>query len=223
MDNFNATILPENTSKETLSSILELVQTAAKDYIDKEGALKAIDFAGKEFESFTFSNDLKDLYSLDISLLQDYNSIPNIRAIGTWLNSNKSDYFAKPIYEEDFDTEIGEVYEILAGFDLKIKSPYKTIKIDIIGRYPNLISYKSCIAFFISKKSIAFFYCLTNYIDEGWDNKIPNNKDVQWLFIETKVSNIELIKTAVDSIKTYIQDTIIEELKSKLELSSTKE
>ncbi|PBQ31368.1 hypothetical protein CNR22_06190 [Sphingobacteriaceae bacterium] len=217
LNSFNPVLLTTNETESTPLTLADLVINDAKQYVDKEGAFKAIDFVQKEFESITISGELSGLYKLEVSLLQDYDSIPSIIAIGKWLKDNKNDYFARLVYEERVDFDSGEEYTSLTGFELKFDTPYKAILIDINRLYPNLTSYQCGVAFLISKKLITFFYFITNYIDESWDNRNLNRSGIKWVYTEAKISDEEAIKSNIKVIKAKIEKTIMDELSVKFE------
>lgn len=206
-------------SQEIPLSLADLVKRDAKEYIDKEGALKAINYVQKEFEALSLSGELSELYKVETNFLQDYKSIPGTKAIGTWLKDNKNDYFARLVYEDRFDHETGEEYTVLTGFDLKFETPYKAVVIDINRLYPNLTSYQCCIAFLISKKEIAFFYFITDYLDDSWENRNLNTKSIKWLYTTSKIVDHLAIRSNIQIIKSKIEGTIKAELSSKFETS----
>lgn len=203
-------------------TLLELVKSNAKDYIDMEGAGKAIELVRKEFELFAFSDELKDMYKLDIAIQKDYKSIPRLGVIATWLKENKNEHFATPTYVDQWDDETGELYEMITGFDLKISTSFKSVKIDVIGLYPNLPSYQLCVVFLISKKLLTLFYCVVNYLDQGWENRALNTKDIKWIYTDAKVVDNHAIQESINSIKQHVEDVIKNELKSRFELQTPK-
>lgn len=217
------TVFKQQESQKSPSTLLEMVKENAKDYINKEGADKVVEFLKNEFASFSFSEELKDLYKLNISFQKDYKSIPRLGVIATWLRQNKNEHFAKPIYEDEYDDEVGGVVEVITGFDLKFLTPFKSVKIDIIGLFPNLTSYQLCAVFLMSKKTLTLFYCVINYLDEGWDSRKLNKQDVNWIFTQAKVVDDNAVKLSIESIKKHIEDRIVEELKSKFESQIPKE
>jgi hypothetical protein len=217
LDAFNPMIEINEDSKSAPLTLVDFVKKDAKEYVDNKGALNAIDFVRREFQSFTLSPELKDLYKFEIDFLQEYRFISNSKAIGRWLRDNKNDYFAKPMYEMRMDPETGEEYRLIVGFDLTFETPFKAILMDVNSLYPNLTSYQCCIVFLVSKKLLTFFYFITNYIDEGWENRTLNIAGLKWLYIETRIADENAIKAGIESIKTKVEGSIKEELSSKFE------
>jgi len=222
LDGFNLSPT-DGESKNTPLTLADLVKKDAKEYVDKQGALNAIEFVQAQFISFSLSAEFAELYNFDIKFLQDYNLISNTKVIGNWLRESKNGYFASLVYEERIDYETGEEYSTLTGFDLKFEAPYKAILIDINSLYPNLNSYQCCIVFLISKKLITFFYFVTNYIDESWENRTLNTKGIKWLYVDAKIADKDAIKLGIEFIKLSVEDSIREELNSKFEAQTSKD
>ena len=205
----------DEETKETVFTLSDLVKKDAKEYVDKQGALNAIEFVNDKIKSISLSNELTELFNLDIIFHQDYKLIPHTKVIGKWLTDNKHDYFTKLVYEDKIDYENGEEYTTMTGFDLKFETPFKAISIDVNALFPNLTSYQCNIVFLISKKLITFFYFVTNYIDESWENKNLNSKGIKWLYTERKISDNSEIASGIELIKKKIESTIREELNTK--------
>ncbi|NNV57756.1 caspase family protein [Limnovirga soli] len=218
LNSFNASTVSDTESKDAPLKLADLVKLDAKEYVNKEGALQAVEFIRKEFERISLSIDYAELYKLEINFLQEYKTIPNTRVIGNWLKDNKNDFFAKLVYETRVDYETGEEYTTLSGFDLKFELPFKAISIEVNSLYPNLASYQCNTVFLISKKHIRFFYFVTNYIDESWENKNLNTKEIKWIFNEVKIADESAIRSAIELIKTNIETRIQNDLNAKFEV-----
>ncbi len=205
----------DEETKEATHTLSDLVKKDAKDYVDKQGALNAIEFLQTEVKSISLSSELVELFNLEIIFHQDYKLIPHTKVIGKWLNDNKNEYFTKIVYEDKIDYETGEEYTTMTGFDLKFETSFKAISIEVTGLYPNLASYQCNIVFLISKRLITFFYFVTNYIDESWEIKNLNSKGIKWLYTERKITDKDEIAKGIELIKQKIESTIREELNAK--------
>jgi hypothetical protein len=138
LEDFNSPLNREHEDKKSTPSLLEIIQSNAKEFIDKEGAIRSIAYLQNQFDNIKLEKEIKDLYCLEINFISDNNSLPGIHAIGKWLKENKNDFFAKPKYEEIMDFD-GELTRTLIGYDLGITDiPYKAISINILSQYPNL-------------------------------------------------------------------------------------
>ena len=199
-------------------TISELVKLDAKNYIDKEGAIKSIEHIRKKLQSIKLDYEIADLYRLKIIFLEEYKTIPHVKVIGHWLIKNKNDFFAKVVYDNTFDDETGEGYTYMNGFDLKFETPFKAVAIEINSLFPNLVSYQCSLVFLISKKLLRFFYFVTNYVDENFDNKILDTKEIEWITDEVKISDEAAISHAIDLINITIQNRIKKDIQDKFEI-----
>lgn len=212
---FNAKELPDTTPKDKPLTLSEIVKLKAKEYIDKEGALKSIDIIKREIELLKLNADISELFQIDIEFLEENKTIPQLKVIGTWLTKNENDFFAKVVYEERMDYETGEEYTTMTGFDLKFETPFKGIKLEINSLFPNITSYQVNIVFLISRIHLRFFYFITNYIEESFDNKSLNIKGIKWFTDEVKISAEAEIQEAVRTLTSTIEDRIRKDIEAK--------
>lgn len=209
-------LIEENVSNELLeeesqNSILNLIKLDAKNYVSKEGAISILHAVKDRFESFKLKQPLDDLYDIEIKFLDNHNGIQKLGVVKNWLDENSNEYFVTPIYEEYFEEYVGLVND-LVGFDLNIEVPFKSIVINSFARYPNILSYYSKILYFISKKSIRFFYYTTNYIEKNWDEKQLNHKDIKWFMSEYNIGIESKVIKGVDSLLKGVQSIIEKEI-----------
>lgn len=204
-----STTAEENEKKRI--SLFEIVKNDAKEYVDKEGAIKAMHFSEKHFKKVTFDNDLSELYDVKTIFSNDNNSIEGIKAVGKWLIENSHDYFARPEFEWLFDSEAGPVigYEFLVD-----GAPYNSIVIEILSKFPNVKSYKCNVAILVSKKEISFFYSLLKYVDSGWDSKELESTKISWKYNIAKIADNNAIKIAIESIYNFLNKEIRSEIEN---------
>ena len=184
---------PSNEEKKG-PTLIEIVKNNAKEYVDKDGALKAIEFCKTQLEKLVLDKETKDLYDVKTNFLFDNNNLVGVKAIGKWLKDNSNDFFAKPFYEEEYNEFTEEVVTVLSGYELLFEDvPFKTVSIDFLGRFPNIKSYQCNIALLISKKQITFFYSILQYIENGWDSKILDTEKIKWTYTNSKIANNESI------------------------------
>ncbi|MDB5282172.1 MAG: hypothetical protein JWO06_1247 [Bacteroidota bacterium] len=197
-------------------SIADLVKQDAKNYIDKEGALQTLEFIHNKFASLKLSTEISELFTLGITFLEDYKNVPEIDVVGNWVEKNSNEYFVTLIEDMQYD-EDGTLYPINV-LQWTVETPFKAISIDIISQFPNLENYNCTIVFLLSKKSIRFFYFITNYIEESWDNKSLNTKNLKWTTIEQKIADKSSITEGVEKIFNGIQSRIDKELTEKFKI-----
>jgi hypothetical protein len=163
------------------------------------------------------NEDISELFNVDIKFLEENKAIPQLKVIGTWLTKNENDYFAKLVYEDRFDDETGDEYTIMTGFDLKFETPFKGIQLEINNLFPNIASYQANIVFLISRIHLRFFYFITNYIEESFDNKSLNIKGIKWYTDEVKISDKAAIQEALRALTTTIGERIKIDIEAKYE------
>lgn len=214
-------ITPSQSDTKTIS-IKEMVMTDAKNYIEKKDVLALLEEIRQKYITFNFGNYIDDLYEHNISFINDYQSLSRIRSIVNWLNKNPEEYFATPIYDDAYD-EDGNLYEIVNDIEIKIDIPYKYISIEHKNKYPNIFGYNSQILFLLSRKSIRFFYHITNYQEDSWDENRLNLRDVKWVTIEASITNNDSVMTALKSINNSFKNRIEKDIKDRLNISDSKE
>ncbi len=197
------------------NSIFDLIRLDAKEYIDKEGAIKNMELIGEKFIALKLDNELDNFFNRTTELLPDFKIIKEKNVIEKWIKNNQNQYFAIPTYKWEYDVEHDHEFEILDGFDLKVDVPFKAISVEFLGNLPNLTSYFCNIVFLLSKKHIRFFYFITDYINQSWDEKYVNTKDIQWYTLEHKLSDLNDILSGVDSINKFFNKRIQKDIDEK--------
>ena len=223
LSSFQKVVDPKSNEKvpEKTQSLVDLVKKDAKDYVDKEGAIKALKLIRSKYENISLGEELNLLYKPEVEFLENYESIHKLKAITKWIQENKNEYFASLVYIEKFDPEGGEYYD--TEFELKVDVPYKGISIDFVNNFPNILSYNCKIIFILSRKSIRFFYSITNYIEENWENKQLDITKLKWTTIDTKIADEKAIQKTVDKINKVFKERIETDLKVKFESNPTSE
>jgi hypothetical protein len=201
-------------------SLSDLVKQDAKSYVDKEGAVECVSKVGQRFTEFSLAGDLVELYKVEVRLREDYNEVYHLYVIDKWLQTNKGQYFAISITDYYTDDDTGEEGEYVSGINLKVDVPFKAVTVDINAAFPNLSSYRCNVIFLLSKKYIRFFYYITNFVSESWDNKSLNTKDLKWTTSEHEIGSIPKVLDGIDRIKKYVQQRIENDIKVKFNLNS---
>ena len=223
LSSFEKTVNLKSSEKvpEKKMSLVDLVKKDAKDYVDKEGAINALTLIRKEYENISLNEELNLLYKPEVEFLENYQSIHKLKSITKWIEQNKTDYFASLVYIEKYDHEGNEYYD--TEFELKVDVPYKGISIDFVNNFPNILSYNCKIIFILSRKSIRFFYSITNYVEESWENKKLDITKIKWTTIDTKIADESAIKKTINRINKVFRERIEGDLKAKFEASDTTE
>jgi hypothetical protein len=214
--------LESNKEQKKTPSLLDLVKTNAKEYVDKEGALQALEFTKTEIEKMILDKEIQDLYELKIFFFEDNNTLVGVNAIGRWLKNNTHDFFAKPQYSEYYD-EDGEVVYI-SGYELLIDgTTYKSAIVEILGKYPNVKSYRCNVALLVSKKQLTFFYSILQYIENGWDDKNIKEDGMKWTYTNSKIADNKSIQQGIKSIAHAINDRIKSDISIQFGLKADEE
>jgi hypothetical protein len=148
------------------------------------------------------------------------------------LKDNPDIFFARPTYKAVYESasdrlsflssqiRLGSLepqntkYE-LEGYDLKIDVPFKGLTLVANAKFPNLNSYNLTLAFLLSKKAIRFFYFTASYIEESWDNRKLNNKEIEWKSVEFKITDKSSVIDGLKSILAELNSRIAKDLNDR--------
>ncbi|MBO9703690.1 MAG: caspase family protein [Sporocytophaga sp.] len=208
--------IPTENTMEKSVSLLELVKLDAKNYIDKKGAFEMLELIQNDYNAFQLPGDLDKLFNTKVEFLESYQSIPVKKAITKWLEKNTDPYFVEVVSEENYDYD-GNLYwdlEIVSKVDI----PYKGISIDLIGLFPNIECYNCQVIFFLSRRAIRFFYFVSTYLEENWDNKKLDLTQIKWITIETKFEGNNPVLKTIQNINKDLISKVENDLKEKFNI-----
>lgn len=198
-----------NKDEKKAPSLLEMVKLNAKEYVDEEGALKAIEYCKVQFEKLSLDKEISDLYDIEVNFIIDNNSLPGVKSIGKWLKDNNNDFFAKPYYTDTYNEYDGEPVTYLSGYLSLIEdAPFNAISIELLSKFPNLKSYQCNIALLISKKQISFFYVIIPYLENGWDSKKLDVEKIKWTYSTKKIADNDSLLEGQKNVTLAINDKI---------------
>jgi hypothetical protein len=209
-------------NKSKALSLIELVKQDSKDYVDKDGTIKARELIRNECTAFQLNGEMNELFKAQVDFYDNYQSIQSMRAITNWIKQNPREYFTALVEREYYDDDSGQDYTV-TEFELKVDVPYKAISIDLINNYPNTLSYNCKIVFILSRKAIRFFYFITNYVEENWESKTLNVIDLKWTTIETKIADHSSIINGLKTMNDFFNQKIESDLKEKFKLEDPTE
>ena len=206
-------------------TLLEIIKNNAKDYVDKDGALKAMEYCKQQFEKLELDSEISDLFNMEIRFVLDHQTIPGVRTIGTWLKDNNNEFFASPKYEEEFFEEYDIVPRmVLTGYKFLIEdAPFSAVRIEITSKFPNLKSYQCNVALLISKKEISFFYTVLNYLEDGWETKKLNLEKIKWTYNNSKIASEESMLRGLKGVYESINDRIKLDINNQFGLKNESE
>jgi hypothetical protein len=217
---------PIRVQNSTLS-IVDKVKKDAEDYRSKEQVKEVIDNLKSKCESVKLNDDLSELYRMELGFISDHAVVINKNSIAQWLQDNEHEYFAKLLYKrvrkDRFTNPFGllteniysalsdkndDKYEsIIDGFVVDVETPFKSVVINLNSNYPNINSFTCQIVFFMSKKSIRFFYLITNFKEINWDEKKVNT-DANWLYTEEVSIDMTPVNGIIDKVFSDLQEVV---------------
>ena len=194
-------------------SFLEAYQTVSK----KSVIGKWIDDSDKAYFAKSTYEKVADNFRSNnyINPIKDYNKNQNYLSLA---ELSLSAFTGKKTIDD-----ISKYKLQINGFEQNIEVPFKTISIDFIGNFPNLLSYNCKIIFLLSLKNIRFFYFITNYIIENWDNRKINTSDLDWITSEFKITDNKSILLGINEIKGKFETRINKDLIEKFKIVISKE
>lgn len=215
-------------------SLVNLVKNDAENYCSEQEALEAINVVKKLAETWQYSSELVDLYSITCQFESDYNSISEYKtSIGKWLQDNHNNYFSKVTYRRELIKKNGlkslgqviadisygfsrdEDYKtVISGFELTVDVPFKLIHIYADPKYKNLDACDCKIAFIFSQVSIRFFYFYSTFKLENWKNYSYDSTSERQT-IEVEIKDRDKLKETLSNILNKFDSFIIDPLKAK--------
>jgi hypothetical protein len=75
----------------------------------------------------------------------------------------------------------------------------------------------------LSRKSIRFFYFISNYNEESWETRQLNVSKLQWKTNEAKIGDTDSIRKTVNKIISFYKNKIELDLKEKFMPQKTEE
>lgn len=240
LDSLKFNIEKAEKDKAEAISLLDKIKKQAENYSGKEEALQLVDTLQEEAKKFSIEGDLKSVFELNISFHEDYDPIVKKNVVGKWLDDNDHEFFAqskhKRVRKDRYTNPFGVLqaaqlfgqqndddYElIMAGFDLEIEVPYKTMVFDLNSRFPNVDSFTCRVVYLLSKRQIAFFYFTTNFEEKNWDKKALNT-NVEWIHSDYPITKTEEVVLGLKKIFEHFQLKVTEYLEERFNKKENEE
>ncbi|MDO0213595.1 caspase family protein [Clostridioides difficile] len=229
----------ENDSKNENVNLIDAIISDSLRYCKEVDLVNNLSEIQECIKNYSFHiEDLKNLYSLEINFSKYHpDELTNLNEVGSWIENNDDNYFAKPIYEEEeytkivkkpkyktlfssyfereyIEEEVTCYRDIVTGFELTQETEFSTIKIVFNPEYENLKSYFIYIFFIFSKKEIVFFTYYDSYKELNWTDKELNLKN-KWVSKILPLKEIEKIKTYLMYNLGKIETSVHKELLDK--------
>ena len=166
------------------SKLVDKVKEANKYYCSKDEAIKILIDLESTIENFKFSEDLVELFNIEILNSNDLSEIPDKKKIAKWLSDADEEYFTRLIYtkieKERFLNAIShitgtgakETYneEVISSYELTCLDYNSVVVITLLPKFEFLVRYDLFITFVISKNKITAFSKFERYKNLNWDN-----------------------------------------------------
>jgi len=227
---------PEKDNVVKYNSYIDKIKKDAEIYSTIEEVKKLFLDIKNQIENSTIETDINELYDTNSSFENYLGDFPKRIEIARWLEDNKNNFFAEPKYErtsyeeEQKPNPFGGISSLLQGnkvvtkyrntligFNQTVDLPYKSILINYIPKYPNLIQYASLITFLISKKDIKFFHSFTNYTEQDWNRKTIS-KNFKWQSTDFILKEHSEIISFIGNLMNDNENNISTILKKKFEI-----
>lgn len=180
------------------STLLALVEADSQRYVTLDEARSLVLALKTALELSPPPSELDGIYDIIPAWFDDYDSVPNSRALGEWVKANKDqEYFAAPTmgtetYEVDLSLgalmrisgvepkTVTRTRSIISGLESSVEGlPFLAYRLILQPKHPNLIQYAAWFTFLISKTQIQIFLCFIEYDEVSWDKYRPGTT-TQW-------------------------------------------
>lgn len=174
------------------ASLLSLVHADAQRYVTLDEARSLVVALKSALEMSPPPSELDGIYELVPTWFDNYDSVPNPRALGEWVRANKDqEYFASPtIGTETYEVDVGmgaffrisglepktitKTRPVVTGLESSVEGlPFLAYRLILKPKHPNLVQYAAWFAFVISKTAIQVFLSFVEYDEVSWDKYQP--------------------------------------------------
>lgn len=215
-------------------NIIKIIQNMSKTYCTEDSAQKSLALFIASFKKHTWPDVLNALYEISVEDQENYNGITGLSAIGTWLEGNQHEYFARTTFEQEsyeekerIEIEEGPTFmatlmrtkryeykpvtkfrQIVSGIELTAPSPAASIRIDFEPKEQILPLMSFFFVFVFSKSKFVLFYKSEKQIEKNWqDRTIQNNNG--WKFKNSRLTDSkQMIQSAKASIEELCESLI---------------
>ena len=221
-------------------SLLELVEADSQRYVTLDKAKSLVIALQTRLELSPPPSELDGIYEINSTWFENYDFLPNPRALGEWVKSNKDqEYFATPAmgtetYESPPDImtflkqngtgpkTVTKTRPVIIGLESSVEGlPFLAYRLTLKPKHPNLIQYGAWFTFVISKTRIQIFLSFVEYNEISWDKYSPG-QTTQWERHEFDLASRNSAQYIVETFyKNFIEWTT-ERVKARLEKNKTR-
>ncbi|MDQ1816374.1 caspase family protein [Massilia sp. CCM 9210] len=231
--NHHAIVRVADTVEDEPLSLLALVEADSHRYFTLEEARSLVVALKSALEMPP--SELDGIYEIIPTWFDDYDSLPNPRALGEWVKSNKEqEYFAAPtIGAETYEADVGmsaifrlsglepktvtKTRQVITGLESSVEGlPFLAYRLALKPKHPNLIQYAAWFTFIISKTQIQIFLSFVEYSEVSWDKYRPG-LTTQWERHGFVLKSAQPTKEIVKTFYTQFIEWTTERVKARLE------
>jgi hypothetical protein len=212
-------------------TLADLLKEQAKDYLKDNEIVETIERIPVEAKQFTPPSDIADLFEVKITTHRDFTGLAGLKGIGTWLNENKMEYFARVVTRveeyEDYGNSLARFMAatgdnikmvkksrtVISGYEPMWEKPaFWRIELALSSSLPNIPMFKLNILYLFSKLDISLFYS----IDEKWagpGNVGEHTEYGEWKALQLRLRALQANANLVNPVFEDFTNSVTEKLK----------
>ena len=230
-------IKDSNTDDKEVSDenpLLSLIKKDAKRYVDFSIALNAIKELEQIVSNHSICKELSEIFDVTVNSSTDYNQIPKINSIASWIHEHGHNIFVEityksitckervpknPLglhfltdgYDDKYFKTVIQTKKEPVSFQTKFELPINAISITYVSKFPNITNYQFIIVPLLSRTQLYLFFSKIDFLKDNWDEQKPDIENVNWSY------------TASEFLESSINDTIHSLLTNSFEAKITEE
>lgn len=214
-------------------TLADLIKEQAKDYLSDAEIIETIEQLPIVTRRYTLPPEIDSLFQLEVNTAIDFQGLARLKVIGTWLNENKKEYFARvqerteeyEDYENDWlriavfagqrdsAKKIKKTRNVIIGYEPKWdKLSFWRIELLLNSQLPNIPTYRLNILYLFSRLDIRIFYSF----DEKWPgigNVEMRTVFGEWKAMQFRLRELKINSAAVNPVFSDFTNYVIDNLK----------
>ena len=170
--------------------MLSLIKEDAKRYVELPIALNAVKELEQIISNHSICKELSEIFDVTVNSSTDYNQIPKIDSIASWLHEHGRNIFVEITYksrsykkripkdplrvsfftdkddDKYFKTVIQTENEPIS-FQVKFKLPINVISITYVSKFPNITNYQFIIIPLLSRTQLYLFFSKIDFLKDN--------------------------------------------------------
>ncbi|MDS3861561.1 caspase family protein [Thermosynechococcaceae cyanobacterium BACA0444] len=203
------------------------IKDDAVRYCTEEETIKSLNALINLLKQYQNSQDLLNLYSFSLDVINNNSIDFDTASIGLWLSQNENTLFAMPTYKtitvkvkkrkwhpllgasfyrDDFEL-VDEKKQVIKGFEATVSLPYLYLYLEASPLYPNLAINDRNIVPLVSETEIRLFYTFSKYRKVSWQD-VEQENDLEWLTESFPTRDLQAMEETVNLILGEFEDRI---------------